>query len=190
MSLWKRWMGLLVLVLVAGCVKSGIRPSSPWKEEYRPFFDDCVETVGDVSRLQGHWAEEQKKQLEGRAYFGDFIAKVNLLSIHTVTDAEGRQSKIVTVKIFSTLYGEAPEETLELTSREDQPGYGQLERYEKENQSESPFMLFVKWYEEKDQILFHYHLQAMDAAVEIIVETMVDKRKSEESKSRERRQRQ
>ncbi len=178
---------LLAVVLGMGaCGRKGPRsPSSPWKEEYRPYFDDAVDTVGDLSRIKGQWAEDQKKQLEGRSYFSDLVAKGNIASIRTVIDADGRQLKIITVKFIAVLYGDAQGESLDVTCGEDQPGYAQLEQYERERGPAMDFLLFVKWYEKKDEVLFHYHLQASDSAVDVLVETLVDKRKSEERKARE-----
>ena len=179
----------VVVIILFACSRSGNYVSSPWEEKYRPYFDDSIDVIGDLSRLEGQWAKEQMDQLEGRVFFSDLTAQVEILSIQTVVETE-RESMRIQIRLDEVLYGTGPGETMEVSCESDQPGFEMFKKHEQEGMLNKPYYVFIKWYEDDDnELRKHFHFTIADPSMDVLVRTLVDKRLAEDEKKKEGRYR-
>jgi len=184
-----KYIKLFVVVMILfACSKGGVYVSSPWEEKYRPYFDDSIDVIGDLSRLEGQWAEEQMDQLEGRVFFSDLIALADILSVQTVVETE-RESMRIQIRLNEVLYGTSPGEPIEITCENDQPGFEMFKKHEQEGMLNKPYYVFIKWYEEDNELLNHFHFTIADPSMDVLVRTLVEKRLAEDKKKKEGRYR-
>jgi hypothetical protein len=176
---------VLILLLTYACSKDARVSYPPWDSSLEPFFDDSFEIVGDVTRLKGQWADEQMDRMKGRAANADFVAETRIVSVRTITDTDRMETKTVQVRFTDVLYGTAPDETMEIHCSGDTVGFEQLKSYEKTDLIEQPYYLFIKWYENDAEIFNHFHFTIADPSIEVLVETLVEKRLAEEGKKKE-----
>ena len=115
----------------------------------------------------------------------DSIAVVDVLSVQTKTDMDGRQSKRIDVGIINHLYGKTPENNISLQSNESAPGHELILRYERH--LEGRFLLFSRWFripgDTGEEVGHHFHLSPASEALLAEVKKRVQLRLDEEEKA-------
>ena len=179
----------LIIAIIAGlgftyCAGTQINIGDPWDPKESPFFDDGVDLIKDLSTLSGEWAYRQKNWLEGRIQLSDFVAMVEIQSVQTKTDVEGKEVKRIEVAVVEILYGETPSSVISLESQENAPGHELILRYERHLLGK--FILFSRWFKIKDpidpnkNIGHHFHLSLASKPILDEVKSRIQLRKKEE----------
>jgi RNA 3'-terminal phosphate cyclase len=170
--------------MLNGCTKIKIDVGAPWDSREAPFFDDGVDIIKDPMSLSGEWAFRQRNWLEGRIQLSDSIAVVEIRSVQTASDAEGRQIKRIEVAVIEQLYGKNPNHAVSLESSENEPGYQLILRHER--YLTGRFILFARWFGEKgsipDAVGNHFHLSPASEVMLAEVTTRIQSRVKEEGK--------
>ena len=182
----------LTIVTMLGltyCAGTQMKLGDPWDPKEAPFFDDGIDLIKDLSTLSGEWAYRQKNWLEGRIQLSDFVAVVEVQSVQTKTDVEGREVKRIDVAVVEGLYGEMPSSVISLESQENAPGHELILRYERHLLGK--FILFSRWFKIKDSIDpnmnigHHFHLSLASKPTLDEVKNRIRLRKKEEGKIEE-----
>ncbi|MFO8070986.1 MAG: hypothetical protein R6V85_03840 [Polyangia bacterium] len=162
------------LVAVAGC-GGGFALGEPWEPGEARFFDDGVDLMKQPSKLSGQWAYDQQQELDGRVTLADLIAVVEIGSVQTTTDLEGREAKRIEIEIVEKLYGEKPSDTLSLESNRESVGYPLVLRHERHLRGE--FIAFLRFFEGEDgQRAQRFHLSPASAEMRKLVREKVEER--------------
>ncbi len=162
------------LIALAGC-GGGFALGEPWEPGEARFFDNGVDLMKQPSKLSGQWAYDQQQELDGRVTLADLIAVVEIGSVQTTTDLEGREAKRIEVDIVDRLYGEAPSDTLSLESGRESIGYPLLLRHERHLSGE--FIAFLRFFEgEEGQRAQRFHLSPASPEVRKLVREKVAER--------------
>ena len=181
-------LSILTLIGFSYCGGASVKLGEPWRPEESPFFDDGVDLVKDLSSLSGEWAYRHKNWLEGRIQLADVVAIVEITSVQTKTDVDGREVKRIDVLVLESLYGTPANNPLSLESQEDAPGHELILRYERHLAGE--FILFGRWFKEENpkdpgqEIGHHFHLSKVSEVMIAEVKRRIAKRKNEEGKSK------
>lgn len=161
------WVSLCVAFGGAvGCTKTQVDVGAPWDVKEAAFFDDGMDFVKDPESLSGEWAFRHRNLLEGRIQLADSVAVVEVKTVQTKTDVEGREVKRIDVSIAEQLYGKNPENDISLESAETSPGYQLILRHERHLSGR--WLLFARWFKDDDTaspaVGHHFHLSpATDA---------------------------
>jgi len=170
--------------MVGGCAKIQIDVGAPWDSKEAPFFDDGVDIIRDPMSLSGEWAFRQRNWLDGRVQLADSIAVVEISSVQTASDAEGRHSKRIEVAVIEQLYGKNPNHRVSLESTENEPGYQLILRHER--YLTGRFILFARWFSKAgstpDAVGNHFHLSPASEVMLAEVTARLEHRVKEEEK--------
>jgi len=185
---------LVILIILSTTVihcKNNPNLGKPWNNQEYKFFDDGIDLIKDFSNLSGEWGKQQEDLLEGRIQLSDFIAIIKPQSVQTHTDLDGKQTKLIYIKIISTIYGDMKETTISLESAESSPGYELILRHERHISEQ--LILFIRLFEieneneneNKPEIKktgHHFHLSPASASIAKIVNDRCEKRIAQENK--------
>jgi hypothetical protein len=174
------------MLLATACSHEGFKVSNSWNPKEAPFFDDGVDILKTMDNLSGRWAYARRNELDGRILLADLIAEVDVKSVQTFIDKDGKEAKRIGVSITNKLYGETPGKAISLVSQKDAPGHELLLRYE--GQLTGKFFAFVRWFEIEDQrnpsIGHHFHMSPVSPEMTELIEKGVRARLDEEAAER------
>jgi hypothetical protein len=167
-----------VALPVAAC-GGGFQFGAPFEDREIKFFDDGVDLIKDPARLGGQWAVGYGDELDGRVSLADLVARVEVVSVQTDRDLDGKEAKRVTVSVVEEIYGSSPARNLFLQSLPETLGYELIQRHETE--LTGMFVAFVRLFEGPDgKLAKHFHLSPASPKVLERVRVKLKARKKEE----------
>jgi hypothetical protein len=176
------WLALLAAGASTGCGGASFQTGAPWDPKESRFFDDGVDVIDDMKKIDGEFAYRQEDELTGRTNLADLIAEVEISSMQTTRDVDGGEQKRMDVRILTTLYGASPAETIAFVSGAQSPGHGMILRYE--DRLSGRFLAFVRWFEDdRGKIAHHFHLSPASEKMMADVKARIEKRQAAEDKA-------
>ncbi|MDD5309029.1 MAG: hypothetical protein PHU25_17085 [Deltaproteobacteria bacterium] len=173
---------LLATCACAGCGGAAFATGAPWDPKESRFFDDGVDVIDDMKRIDGEFAYRQEDELTGRVNLADLIAEVEIATLQTTRDMDGGEQKRMDVRVVTTLYGGAPAETITFASGSQSPGHGMILRYE--DRLSGRFLAFVRWFEDdRGRLAHHFHLSPASEAMKADVQARIERRVAEDEKA-------
>jgi len=171
---------LAALLLTVGC-GGGFKVGSPWNPNEARFFDDGIDLIKQPSKLGGEWAYNHDEELDARVNLGDLTAVVQVLTVQTTTDLDGKEAKRIEAQFTDVWYGETPTPKVFLQSSKDSLGYPLILRHERHLTGE--FLIFIRWFDREDGTLgHHFHLSPASTEMRKKVQHMIEKRREEEER--------
>jgi len=176
------WLALLAAGASAGCGGAGFETGAPWDPKESRFFDDGVDVIDDLKKIDGEFAYRQEDELSGRVNLADLVGEVEISTTQTMRDVDGREQKRMDVRILTALYGGSPDSSIAFVSSSESPGHGMILRYE--DRLSGRFLAFVRWFEDdRGKVAHHFHLSPASETMVAEVKARIEKRKAEEDKS-------
>ncbi len=156
----------VTLVLLASTSSCGpkvveLKPKHPWDPEYAQYFDDSVDFTMNPDSLSGQWMFSYKLELESRLSLADFVVAVRVQSINLKMDADGKQTKNLTLVVEKSVKGNYPGDSLVLTVADHMPGFDSFDE-DDSRLTDKIFVAYLRLYEAEDKSVgIHWHLSPL-----------------------------
>ena len=160
-------VAVLIVCLALGCGSSGRggrEVSSPFTQAHAALFDDGVDLIGNPEALEGRWEEEWSREFDQRAEASDVVFAAKVRTIHVDVNIDRSESLRLMLGVQRTIKGALEASDLSLLAHENTAGYSTLER-NKERLLDQTFIVFVKYAQEEEQVVAHFHLVPPSRAV-------------------------
>ncbi len=170
---------LLAIALFTVACGTAFKTGNPWNPGESRLFDDGIDLLADPGKLSGKWGYEAENELDARSNLADMVAVVEILSVQTNTDLDGKQAKRIAIKVVKTLYGSSPSSQFPVISAEDSFGYKLIIRHEASLSGRQ--IMFIRWFDEENGSLgSHFHFSPYSKALTSSLKTRLESRVAEE----------
>ena len=136
-------LGLFLLVACGGGTTAAPTVAAPLPAELELIYENGVDFVDDPEILQGRWREDWSRELDTRVRTADIIALVNVPTLRTDIDPEGRTTFRLNAVVDDSILGDASGE-IHLEAHQGEPGFAGVRSNERRLQSQ-PMVLFLRW---------------------------------------------
>lgn len=187
----RRSRAIAIAILAASAFASGcgggFAVGRQWDAETEAtVFDDGIDLIDDTAKLSGEWAFRAEQDLDSRSNLADLVAVVNITSVQTTKDIDGKEGRRLDTRIVKILYGAAPDTLLVLVASSSSLGYSLITRHEGRLTGE--YVVFLRWFEQEDGSLgHHFHFSPSSPGVMATVRKHVEGRVAEEKTAEERK---
>jgi hypothetical protein len=180
---WSRAIAILALAAASGCGGS-FAVGRPWDAAAEAtVFDDGIDVVDDTTKLSGEWAFRAREDLDARSNLADMFAVVDITSVQTTKDIDGKEGRRIDARVDRILYGTAPDRVLVLEAAAASLGYSLITRHEGRLTGE--YIVFLRWFELEDGTTgHHFHFSPSSPGVLEMVRKYVEARVAQEKASK------
>jgi hypothetical protein len=140
-----------VLGSLAGACGGGFTPGAAFRPDEAVFFDDGVDLLRELPPPGSQLSLSYSEQFDARVSLADLVARVEIVTVQTTKDLDGRMGKRIIVNVVEEIYGLSPARNLILRSSPDSIGYTLIERHEAELTGR--FVAFLRFFDEEDGAL-------------------------------------
>jgi len=150
-----------------------LRVSGPLTEEHAHAFENGADFIDNPSLLEGSWLRTWQEDLDRRVSLADAVAVVTVSTLRHDVDLEQRETYRVIAHVDDALHGSPPEE-VSLVVRQSEEGFSSVEGNE-QRILDHRFVAFIKWAQERGQIVPRWHLSPLSDGVARRVRSLVER---------------
>lgn len=176
-------MGLLLVVACGGSAVTAPPAASPLPAELETIYENGADFVDDPEILEGRWRDDWSQELDTRVRTADIIAIVNVPTVRTDIDPEGRMTFRLNSVIDDSILGDGSGE-IALESHQGELGFTGIRSNERRIQSQ-PMVLFLHWAaDENGENVARWHLSPGTEGVISRVRYLAERRRGIEPEGR------
>jgi hypothetical protein len=150
-------MGLFLVVACGGTAAVAPPVAASLPAELETVYENGADFVDDPEILQGRWRDDWSQELDSRVRTADIIAIVNVPTLRTDIDPEGRMTFRLNSVVDTSILGDASGE-IPLESHQGELGFTGVRSNERRIQSQ-PMVLFLIWAADEDgSTIARWHL--------------------------------
>ena len=136
-------IGLLLVVACGGSTAAAPPVAAALPAELESIYENGADFVADPEILEGGWRDDWSEELDVRVRTADIIAIVNVPTLRTDIDPEGRTTFRLNSVVDASILGDAAGE-IPLESHQGELGFTGVRSNERRIQSQ-PMVLFLRW---------------------------------------------
>lgn len=172
-------MGLLFAVACGGSAVTAPTVATPLPTELEAIYENGADFVDDPEILEGRWRDDWSEELDTRVRTADIIAIVDVPTVRTDIDPEGRMTFRLNSVVDTSILGDGAGE-IALESHQGELGFSGVRSNERRIQRQ-PMVLFLRWAADEDgQNVARWHLSPATEGVVSRVRYLAERRRGVE----------